>query len=71
MTAKNAVAVVLVAIGLVALAYQGVIYTQREKAVTIRSLEDTAETNDIPLPPIVGAAAICGGLILLITGKHS
>lgn len=72
MTAKNLVGITLVAIGLLALAYQSISYTKKEKVLDIGPVEASTETTKtIPLPPIVGAVAICGGLILLIVGKHS
>jgi len=72
MTAKNTVAIVLVALGLMALAYQGISYTKKEQILDVGPIEATTETTEtIPLPPIIGAAAICGGLILLVAGRRS
>jgi len=59
-------AIALVAIGLVALAYQGISYTSRDKVIDLGPLHVTAErSHTLPLPPILGAIALAGGLALL------
>ena len=51
-------------------AYQGITYTTREKVVDLGPIQVTAEkTNTIPLPPIVGAIALVGGIVLLVMGS--
>ena len=60
-------AVLLIALGIVAFTYQGITFKTREKAVDLGSLQVTTEkTKNIPLPPIVGAIALVGGIALLI-----
>ena len=67
MKAQTLIGIVLIAIGIVSFAYQGITYTTKEKVIEIGSVEVTAEKNKtIPLPPILGAAALIGGVILLI-----
>ncbi|MBK9797685.1 MAG: DUF3185 domain-containing protein [Holophagaceae bacterium] len=64
-------AILLIAAGVVALAYQGFTYTTREKVVDIGSVHVTAEkTKSVPLPPLLGAFAILGGVILLAVGTR-
>ena len=64
------IGIVLIAIGIVAFAYQGITYTTREKVVEIGPVEVTAEkTKTLPLPPIVGAVALVGGIVLLIIDR--
>jgi hypothetical protein len=49
--------------------YQGITYTTREKVVDLGPMHMTAErTRTLPLPPIVGAIALVGGIVLLVTG---
>jgi hypothetical protein len=56
-------------IGIIALAYQGITYTTREKVVDIGPIQMTADkTKTIPLPPIMGGIALVGGIILLVAG---
>ncbi len=61
--------VVLVALGLVALVYQGVTYTTRETVVDIGPLHATADREKtLPLPPVLGIVAVAGGIVLLVAG---
>jgi flagellar basal body-associated protein FliL len=63
------IAIILIALGIAALAYQGITYTTIEKVVDFGPIQVTAEkTKTIPLTPIVGAIAIVGGIVLLVTG---
>jgi hypothetical protein len=62
------VGLVLVAIGIVALAYQGISWTTQEEVAQVGPVRVTAEKEkSVPLPPIVGAVAIAGGVILLVS----
>jgi hypothetical protein len=62
--------IILIVIGIVALAYQGISYTTREKVVDIGPIQMTAEkTKTLPLPPIVGGIALVGGIVLLVMGN--
>lgn len=64
------IAILLIALGVIALAYEGFNYTTKEKVVDIGPLKVTAEkTRTIPLPPIVGAIALVGGIVLLVVGS--
>jgi len=59
-------AIALIAIGIIAFAYQGISYTSRDKVVDVGPVHVTAErSHTLPLPPIVGAIALAGGLALL------
>ena len=63
-------AIILIAIGITAFAYQGITYTTREKVVDIGPLKMTADTTKtIPLPPIVGGITLVGGIVLLVMGR--
>jgi hypothetical protein len=65
------VGIVLIVIGVVALAYQGVTYTSREKVVDIGPLKVEAKREKtIPLPPILGGVAIAAGVVLMIAGAR-
>ena len=69
MKPKTIIAIILIALGIEALAYQGITYTTREKVVDLGPIQVTAEkTKTIPLPPIAGAIALMGGIVLLVTG---
>jgi hypothetical protein len=61
------VGVILIVIGIVALAYQGITYTTSEKVVDVGSLKVEAQREKtVPVPPIAGAAAIVAGIILVV-----
>jgi uncharacterized membrane protein YidH (DUF202 family) len=65
------VGIVLIAIGVVALAYGGISYTQREKVLDIGPIEATTETRKtLPLPPVLGGLALVGGVALLIADSR-
>jgi len=61
------VAVFLIIVGIIALVYQGITYTTRERVLKIGPLEATAEKEKtIPLPPIIGGLMIAGGICMLV-----
>jgi hypothetical protein len=69
------VGILLIIVGVVALAFQGINYTTREnkKVVDLGPLQVDATVEKekrIPLPPIVGIAALAGGVVLVIVGQR-
>jgi hypothetical protein len=62
------IGIILIVAGIVAFAYQGITYTTREKVVDIGPIQMTAEKTRT-LPPIVGAIALVGGIVLLVMGN--
>jgi len=63
---------ILVVLGLIGLAWGGFTYTTRESVVDIGPIHATREkTHTVPLPPILGAVALIGGVALLIAGKKA
>jgi len=72
MKPATVIGIVLIILGIVALAYRGITYTQREKIVDIGPLQATAEREKtIPLPPILGGLSLVGGIVLVIVGSKS
>jgi hypothetical protein len=68
------VGIILIVIGVIALAYQGITYTtrERERVVELGPLKVDATVQrerTIPLPPILGVAALAGGVVLLIASS--
>jgi membrane-bound ClpP family serine protease len=62
------VGALLIILGVIAFAYQGFTYTTTEKAIDLGPIQVTAEKqHTFPLPPVVGAIAIVGGIFLLAT----
>ena len=64
------IGIVLIAIGLIALALGGISYTTKEKVVDLGPIQATAERHKtIPLPPLLGGLALAGGVALLMAGS--
>ncbi len=64
------IGIILIVLGLAALAYQGITYTTRENVIDIGPIHMTADkTRTLPLSPIVGALALVGGIVLLVMGS--
>lgn len=65
------VGIALIVIGLAALAYQGITYTTRETVLDLGPIHATTERErTFPLPPVLGIAAVAGGVSLLIAGSR-
>lgn len=63
--------IVLVVLGALALAYQGITYTRQERVLDLGPIHATADTQErIPLPPIIGGLALVGGIALLVAGAR-
>ena len=68
---KKMIGFILIALGIFGLAWGGIAYTTREKVVDIGPIHATRdETRTVPLPPIAGAVALIGGIILLVAGRN-
>jgi uncharacterized membrane protein len=65
------VGIALIVLGVVALAYQGITYTSREKVIDIGPIHATADTQKtIPLSPLLGGLALAGGIALVVVGAR-
>ena len=63
------IGIVLVLLGIVALSYNRITYTTKEKIVEIGPLQATAEKEkSIPLPPMLGGLALVAGVGLIAVG---
>ena len=66
------VGIVLIVLGGLMLAYQGINYTREKNVLDVGSVHVTAETHQrIPLPPVFGGLAIVGGVVLLVMGASN
>ena len=67
MTPTRLIGIILIVVGVVALAYHGITYTTREKVLQIGPLEATKKTEKtIPLPPLLRGVALAAGIVLII-----
>jgi formate hydrogenlyase subunit 4 len=70
MNGKRALGLILVVLGVIALAYQGITYTTQKKVVDIGPIQATKqEHHTVPLPPVLGVLALVGGIIVLATDR--
>jgi uncharacterized membrane protein len=66
------VGILLIVLGALVLAYQGINYTREKKVLDVGSVHLTTETHErIPLPPILGGLALIGGVVLVVMGAGS
>jgi drug/metabolite transporter (DMT)-like permease len=64
--------VILVVLGVLALVYQGFTYTTQKKVLDVGPIQATKqEQHTVPLPPILGALALIGGVIILVSDRKS
>jgi drug/metabolite transporter (DMT)-like permease len=63
------IGIVLIALGVIALVYQGITYTTRETVIELGPLKAEVEKQKT-LPPILGVLAIAGGVVLVVVGAR-
>jgi uncharacterized membrane protein len=65
------IGILLIIIGVIALAYGGFTYTKREKVIDAGPLQVSADKEKtIPLPPILGGVCLVGGIVLVVAGSR-
>jgi len=66
------VGILLIVFGVAALAMGGFSYVKREKAIDLGPVQvTTEERKTVPLSPIVGIAAVAGGVVLVLAGART
>jgi hypothetical protein len=65
MGTKTITAVVLIALGIVVLAYSGISFSTPGKTVNFLGMHFQTTDNHF-IPPVVGALALVGGIVLLV-----
>jgi uncharacterized membrane protein YidH (DUF202 family) len=66
-TVRRTVAIVLIVLGVVALAYGSISFTRQKKVVDLGPVEVNREEREvIPLRPAAGAAFLIAGVALLV-----
>ena len=64
------VGLVLIAIGIIALAYGGFSYTTREKVIDAGPIQVSADKEkSVSFPPILGGICLVGGIVLVLAGN--
>jgi hypothetical protein len=65
------IGIILIVLGVIALAYQGITYKTREQVINLGPLKASVEKEKtIPLPPVLGGLALAGGIVLVIAGMR-
>ena len=68
MSSRGIVAVLLITVGIVVLAYSGITLRTPGQPVNIGPIH--VETTQSPfIPPVAGAVALVGGIVLLVVGN--
>jgi hypothetical protein len=70
MNTKTIVAVILITLGIVVLAYSGISFSTPGKPVDFLGIHVQTTTNHF-IPPVVGALALVGGIMLLVVRPRS
>ncbi len=71
MKPASIVGVVLILLGVAALALGGFSFTQKEKVLDLGPIEATADDKkSVPIPPLVGVLAVVGGVVLVATSAR-
>jgi len=66
------VGILLIVLGALVLAYQGINYTRQKKVLDVGSVHLTTESHErIPIPPILGGLALVGGVVLVVMGASN
>ena len=70
MNTKTVVGVVLITLGIVVLAYSGLSFTTPGKTIDFLGMH-IATTDSHFIPPVAGAIALAGGIVLLLVKPKS
>jgi hypothetical protein len=61
---------ILIVLGVLALMYQGFTYTTHKKVLDVGPIQATKEEHhSVPMPPILGALALIGGVVILVSDR--
>ena len=65
------VGALLIIVGIAGLAFGGFSFTHKEKVLDVGPIEAHADKKEsLPVPPILGALALVGGVVLLVTSAR-
>jgi hypothetical protein len=68
----KAIGLILIVVGVLSLMYQGFTYTTHKRVLDVGPIQATKEEHhSVPLPPILGALALIGGVIVLVSDRRS
>lgn len=71
MKTPGIIGILLIVVGVAGLAFGGFSFTHREKVIDLGPIQASADKKEsLPIPPILGALAIVGGVVLLATSAR-
>ena len=71
MKSATLIGILLIILGIGALAYQGFSYQKEEKILDLGPIEATKETTEtVPIPPILGVVAVIGGVAIIAASSR-
>jgi hypothetical protein len=66
------IGIILIVFGIFGLLFKTITYTDKDKVVDVGPVEVVSkDQKTIPIPTILGGAALAGGIILVIVGSRS
>jgi uncharacterized membrane protein YphA (DoxX/SURF4 family) len=72
MNGRTLLALALIVFGIIAFVYQGFTFTTRKKVLDVGPIQATKEEHhSVPLPPVLGALALVGGIVVLLSGRRT
>jgi uncharacterized membrane protein len=72
MKSATVAGIVLIILGIFAMAYQGITFTTQKKVADIGPIHATKdEKHTVPLTPVLGGLLLVGGVILVLSGSRS
>jgi hypothetical protein len=65
------VGIILIVLGIAGFAFGGLSFTHKEKVLDLGPIQASADKKEsLPIPPILGALAIVGGVVLVAVGAR-
>jgi len=72
LSSKTIIGIVLIIIGILGIAYQGLTYTTHRRVADIGPIHaEKTEHHTIPLPPVLGAIALIGGIVIVASDRRA
>ncbi len=66
------IGIVLIILGIIALAYHGFSYYKQEDVIQLGAFQATVNTkHTVPISPIIGALVVVAGVVLLVVGVRA
>lgn len=72
MKSAKVLGLILIVLGILSFAYEGISFTTRKKIVDLGPIHASKdEKHTLPIPPILGGLLLVGGVILVLSDSRS